>query len=430
MSNLPPVLKLAAAASTTNATQTITAEVNVGRIDAENVTITALQIVQGDSEEERARKIATARGLLAKEIADNLRSLDSRIGLARAAVGPDEFGAQLRTGMRNVAPVVAEINANAYAQLLSQQAAASLRQAFASAPLRVDLTDFIRQIVTTASVSPDDVHAFYQELREAAYRSDVVLETFDVGARKPDGLAEQRLSLSVRGLTLQSRLAFLYALRVLDAIPEQEPALHTLRILQRPRSIDAGLVEITRGLAELLREKAAFDVRLAQARDTELARGLADLEAMLTIQPTDQRNEVVGKAISLRQLGRVQDAEQAFLKYGAMFGAKDPTARLYATVAQAFTRQAGELHVHGGVYLFEVNAGAAATAGLRRGDVITEYGLFPVTNPNDLTAAIAKHAGDPKVPLHVLRYREDTKRFDRLSMHVFTGKLDAGLASI
>ncbi|HEX6100451.1 MAG TPA: hypothetical protein VF432_29320 [Thermoanaerobaculia bacterium] len=56
--------------------------------------------------------------------------------------------------------------------------------------------------------------------------------------------------------------------------------------------------------------------------------------------------------------------------------------------------------------------------------------LFPVTNPNDLAAAMTKHARDPEVPLHVLRYREDTKQFDRLSIHVSTGKLGAGFMPI
>ena len=434
------LLLLSLVASTVNytttrsaAAQNITADVKIGNIYAPGgtITITGVRIEQGDSEEERERKIATARSLLVGEIMLNLHSLDSRINLARAAAAPEELGARLRTQMRNVAPVVAEINANAYAQLLSQQAATSLRQAFASAPLRVDLTDLIRQAVTTAAVPPERVNELYEELQEAAYRCGVVLETLDAGARRPDALAAQRLSLSVRGLELQGRLAFLYALRVLDAMPEGKPNLGTLQILRRPRSIDADLVEVARGLEELLREKAAFGVELAHARDAGLTSGIADLQAQLTIQPTDEWNEVVGKAISLRQLGRVQDAERAFMKYGEMFSPTDPTAPLYATIAQAFTRQAAELHVHGGVYLFQVNDGAAAAAaGLRRGDIITEYGLFPVTNPNDLTAAMTKHARDPKVRVQALRYREDPKRFDQLSMHVPTGSLGAGFMPI
>ncbi|HYC90506.1 MAG TPA: hypothetical protein VEO54_14920 [Thermoanaerobaculia bacterium] len=224
-----------------DAAQNITAHVNIGTINAPNgtVTITPVKIENGDSPAERQRKIATARSLLVNEIVFNVRSLDSRIALVRAATGRDEFDAQLRARMRDVAPVVAEINADAYSQLLSQQAAASLRQAFASAPLRADLTGFIVQVVTTADAPPDRVRNFYRELTEAAYRSDVVLQTLDAAARKPDAVAACRVSLAQRGLELQSRLAFLYALGVLDAIPGHEPALDTLQILRRPRSVDA-----------------------------------------------------------------------------------------------------------------------------------------------------------------------------------------------
>lgn len=410
----------------------INATVTIGTLNAGSgaVTVAGVVIYEGDSEEERERKIAAARGMLAGEIFFNLRSLDTRLLVAREAGTPDQFAARLREGMRTVAPAVAEINANGYAQLLSKATLASLRQAFAHAPLRTDLTDAIRQVVATAQVPPEQVSDLYAELTEAASRSDGLLEAVDAGARQADAHAARRLSLAARGLDLQSRRTFLFALRLLDAIPGQALDLDALQILKRPPSLDAALVDVSRGLIALHGEKVAFLAEYAAVPADELTRGLAEIEARLTINPTDRYNEVVGKAISLRQFGRVEDAERAFAKYGEMFGSSDPTARRYSSIAQAFTRQAAELDLSGGVYLFQVDDGAAAAAGLQTGDIITRYGLHPVANPNELTAAMAKHARDPAVPLHVLRFQEDGGTFDRLLVHVPTGRLAAGFMPI
>ncbi|HYC92731.1 MAG TPA: PDZ domain-containing protein, partial [Thermoanaerobaculia bacterium] len=92
--------------------------------------------------------------------------------------------------------------------------------------------------------------------------------------------------------------------------------------------------------------------------------------------------------------------------------------------------QARELGVHGGVYLFEVTGGAASAAGLRRGDIVTSYGKLPVLNPHDLNAAIASHPRGLKIPVQGLRYREDTKRLEPLSVTVSPGKLGAGFMPI
>lgn len=89
----------------------------------------------------------------------------------------------------------------------------------------------------------------------------------------------------------------------------------------------------------------------------------------LTIQPTDTQEDVVKKARSLRELGRLDEAVAAFARYGEMFSA-DPTSAQYAQVAQAFTRQIGELGVGGGVYIYGIAEGSVAqAAGLEVGDM-------------------------------------------------------------
>ena len=95
----------------------------------------------------------------------------------------------------------------------------------------------------------------------------------------------------------------------------------------------------------------------------------------LEIAPGDSWNTVVGKAISLRQLGHRDQAIRAFELYGILFSSTDPGAASYADAAIAFTRAFDALGVgddgRGGVYIYEIDpAGVARQAGLQEGDII------------------------------------------------------------
>ena len=62
-----------------------------------------------------------------------------------------------------------------------------------------------------------------------------------------------------------------------------------------------------------------------QLRNAKLER-YKEINELLKTEPTDSWNEVVVKAISLRQLGRITEAVAAFSRYGEMFSKTDPTA--------------------------------------------------------------------------------------------------------
>ncbi|HEU4886569.1 MAG TPA: PDZ domain-containing protein [Thermoanaerobaculia bacterium] len=404
-------------------------------------TISGLTFHTGDSPEERARKQQQARAILATEIVDNARALDVRIGLVRSALVPDDFEARFKSESAAVAPNVARIATEAYATLISRQTAASLRQAISSVPLRVEAATLATQLVPTAAVSSDDLTAYYGQLREAVYRTDVLLTSIEAGAdrKAADPVAIRRVDLARRGLEVQSELAYVHGLKVLAAMPAEASAHGvtigalanlTPRQLVDARTAQAHIARVGSVLATLRGEKAKLPEQMRSARDAELTRGLAESERSLTIDAVDPWNIVVAKAMSLRQLGRTDDAIAAYARYGSMFAATDPGAAMYARIAQAFTRQTAPLGVHGGVYVFQIDPGPAASGGVRVGDILVRYAGEAITSLPELDAATTKHERDADVAVVFLRYREDTERFLRLERRFRPGKLGAGFMPI
>ena len=106
-------------------------------------------------------------------------------------------------------------------------------------------------------------------------------------------------------------------------------------------------------------EKAALLEEGKQLRNAKLEQ-YKEINELLKIKSTDSWSEVVGKAISLRQLGRITEAVAAFSRYGEMFSKTDPTAYHYSTIAQKFTIQLGMLSLEGGVYIYHIDKGSKA----------------------------------------------------------------------
>lgn len=144
-------------------------------------------------------------------------------------------------------------------------------------------------------------------------------------------------------------------------------------------------------------------------RSQEIKRASQQTNAneLLTIQPSDTWNIVVAKAISLRQLGRQDDAVAAFKQYGEMFAATDSTTEQYSRTAQQFTQQLGNLGLAGGVYIYEiVPGGTASQAGLKVGDIVIEYNGKTITNMNELESV--RDNAPQSVPLTITYLRLGT----------------------
>jgi S1-C subfamily serine protease len=96
----------------------------------------------------------------------------------------------------------------------------------------------------------------------------------------------------------------------------------------------------------------------------------------------------------------------AFSRYRDMFSATDPTAEQYSHTAQQFTTRMEALGVKGGVYIFKlIDGGAASKAGLAIGDIVINYNGQTLEQMNDLVS-VRKNAPE-NIPLKITYLRMD-----------------------
>jgi len=404
-------------------------------------TIQNLTIQNADSPEDRKQKLAQARQLIASEVLANITAIDARLGFAETSLTEDNFGEELRAVRQKVAPAVQEVAASGYRKLLAEQEAASLRQNFNSRPLRSEFGQPMVQLLAQSGSDPETVRAFYDQLPETQWATEALLDTLTLpaeGDAQELDYRKRRVRLALDTLRNRSRLAHVAGLRALNtlAVSAQEVNLKLMTLVRlEPRQL-VSQAEFQELWSKLLVEaqKLTGERGLLQDESKRL-RGAAlekyrQLDEQLKIKPNDTWSEVVGKAISLRQLGRSTEAIAAFSKYADMFAASDPTATQYARTAQQFTQQLQDLGVDGGSYLYELsNNGAAAQAGLNVGDVLISYGEKVVRNMGDLTAALRE--APVGAPIRIVYLRMDAGgRFVRLIGSIVGGPVGAGFMPI
>ena len=240
-------------------------------------------------------------------------------------------------------------------------------------------------------------------------------------------IAKQENDLPLQGVALQG-LGVAEALRknYQQAIPYYEQSLKIFRQVQdteRQANVLTGLSEVYSMLKqpdkamEYLNQSEALSSKVAPNRSRTPQNSSDETTKLLAIQPNDPWNVVVGKAISSRQLDRLDEAISSFARYGEMFKATDPTAEQYSHVAQQFTRQMRSLNVKGGVYIHQiVPGGSAAQKGLAVGDIMISLNGQPISNMPEFVA-VRDRAIQGK-PLLAEYLRLEGNQFQRYSKSV------------
>jgi hypothetical protein len=352
----------------------------------------------GDSPEVKANKI---RKSLEVHILATISNLDTRLTAVQVALSPNEFDSAIEAARRRVAPALAEVTGHSYRALIAEQRVASLRAAFNGAPLQPEVGDALIRFYAESNADPGDQSRFYAFLADAANASEALLSALALQARADPQAGDtevkaEELRIRRSALTVISKQAYVTGLLTLGQIgstrEEVSRRLSALNILE-PKQLVPGPelnAEVERLANERLRlnEEKAELVARHKARLVEQLREFEALPDALKIKSDDPWDIVAGKARALRELGHEREAIAAYGIYRDLFASSDPTASLFATVAEQFTQQFRSLPVKGGVYVYEVRLGGAREGGLHVGDVITKYGQREIRNMVDFDVAV------------------------------------------
>jgi hypothetical protein len=388
----------------------------VGPVSGSQITQT---INVGDPPEERSRFIAA-------DVLYYMTNVDARLGLAQEVVLLNDIDREIESTRATISPALSEALGDQYRQLITTSHIDSLQSAWNTYPLTNEPGEALMSLLEGTGADPAEVRFFYEQLGEVQWASEMLLDTLETFANEAAPAAAddaerleydtERLLLAQETLQNRSTLAHLAGLDVLAALQVPDEVIEaefgalqhlTPRALVAPAELEQRLTDATNQAAALIARRQELVDRGEALLQGDID-GYADLEDELTVQPDDTWDIVVAKAISLRQLGRTEDAVAAFGQYGQLFTAADPTAAPYAATAQAFTRQMDEVGVvDGAVYIFTLHANSPArAAGVQVGDIIVALDAQPVRSVSDYQDAIEGAASGVPVTLDVVRMQQ------------------------
>ena len=316
------------------------------------------------------------------EVLANISNIDNRLGYVKEALEPDDFAKELNKVREKVAPSIKKQFATGYNQLIAEQQITSLRQAMNSSPLRIEFGQSLIQNLKESGIDPVKVNKFYDQLAEVQRVTESLFDTLSYVAstsvqddKKQSDYNNRRINLAFNILKNRSVIAYVQGLQILKDLKDNykyipDNAINKLKSLKNLEPIQLiNDVQANTLLDRLVDQSEKFGLEKAalleegkQLRNAKLEQ-YKEINELLKIKSTDSWSEVVGKAISLRQLGRITEAVAAFSRYGEMFSKTDPTAYHYSTIAQKFTIQLGMLSLEGGVYIYHIDKGSKARQG-------------------------------------------------------------------
>ena len=164
---------------------------NSGPIAVTQQIVEQLAIQAGDSPEVRAQKAQKRSDLLAVTVLAESARLRRRLGLVKAALGEDEFDAELAKVRERVAPALSAQQQSGYQQLIAQERVGSLRHALNS--VRAGQFSEVALLGVGQDVLSDSsrVQRFFDQVGEVLRGTEGVLTELQRQARRaPRSAAE------------------------------------------------------------------------------------------------------------------------------------------------------------------------------------------------------------------------------------------------
>lgn len=358
-----------------------------GSITNSEITI---QTIEGASTEEIAV-------YLRDEITQSNQALDNRLMIIDTSIAPEHLADPLEDARETLAPSIAESINESYQQLITTAEVNSLRSTIGNYDLPSSVSDLTMDAAQRLDLDTTNFQQYYVLLSDVEAATDALITSYaELAEDVTSSFDQDRLAIDMRKVMIESQIAYNYSLLILNQIATQyntnvslngytmlEPnELPTTDVIRE--NLDTYIQQLTE--LALVRAQSIYEQSVATAIDID---SYEDLNDLLIIEATDTWDMVLGKAITLRQFGRTDEAIDAFEQYGEMFSEGDPTAQQYAETATLFSQQLSSLDVgDGGIYIFAIQPDSTAeVAGLQAGDIIIRFNGNHVQNMCDLIAS-------------------------------------------
>lgn len=181
-------------------------------------------------------------------------------------------------------------------------------------------------------------------------------------------------------------------------------------------------------LDRAIADKKAAEERAAREH-ADRVRALAEAIGE-DFRPTaaDSWLDVVAKATALRRAGRLDEAVKAWELYAVLFAGTTAPGDDFVRAAVRFARQAGDVGVDGGMYLYETSRGYYFND-TYLGLILTRYDNRPVRTQEEL--ADAQRSGQEGSPVTVeWLYLNDKGRFERVTRNIPGGPTGAAFIAV
>lgn len=372
--------------------------------------------------------------LITEEILINLQNINNRLDLIYRTLylnNRDDVRVKMDSLNLKIAPKFYKENKVGYNELIIRSTISSLRQALNAIPLRQEFGRSLAENFVKSNIQePEWIQKYLNEFGEVQWAEQILFESLENLASSKDTCSAQLARLNLSWETLLNRANFynIYALQLLNSLklPQNSTInerLQYLGFLSPNHVIDYKefeklLLENVYQMELIVNRK--IDVLKASQKCLDAALNkYSSVDSSLTIFPSDTWEQVLIKALSLRALGRSDEAINAFTLYEKMFSDTDSTAERYSKAAIVFTKQLEKLNLEKGVFITHVEENSNADkARVKMGDIVIAINQETIDGSAGLQEKLLKIMPDRPLFLTILRLDKNLQSFEKLQFEI------------
>lgn len=345
-------------------------------------------LLQGFRYTQGNQRADKAKRLVIKEILNNSQTLDTRLADIQFALGSlvhDDFNDTFKNTNQQLFPKEGSLLNQGYDKLILNERYNTVKQAVMSHPLKKEFgASLVDNIINSEPQVETWLFNYSNQLDQIEWSTKTLLNS--INAVQPGAAFENHLALlntNFQSLYQHTLIAHIYGLKVInefdiettEAINNQLQSLQLLKPqkLKPNKELDLLLLQPTQNLSEIIASKQDIVRKMEELRDSELDSLVEIVETLVVEDESDDMATVAGKAMSLRQFGRIEESITKFEELRRRFAPKEPQLNHYVDLAQQLSRQAKDLKIDRGFYIMSLEEDSPLKkAGFQMGDIIVE----------------------------------------------------------